>query len=37
MLFELMSKVVLGAGNWAGALPPEAMSETIRLKEGKTQ
>ena len=37
MLFELMSKVVLGAENWAGALPPEAMSETVRLKEGKTQ
>lgn len=33
MLFELMSKVVMGASDWAGELPPEA----ALAKKGKKQ
>ncbi len=37
MLFELMSKVVLGAEEWAGTLPTEALADTELRKEGKPQ
>lgn len=37
MLFELMSKVVLAAQDWAGELPPEAAPDTLNPAEGKTQ
>lgn len=37
MLFELLSKVVLGAEDWAGTLPPEAMLQSMKVKEGKPQ
>jgi len=37
MLFELMSKVVLSAQDWAGELPVEAKAETMNTREGKTQ
>lgn len=37
ILFELMSKVVLGAESWAGELPTEAKTEAVTLTEGKTQ
>ena len=37
MLFELMSKVVLAAGDWAGQLPPEAAPDAIEAKKGKPQ
>lgn len=37
ILFELMSKVVLGAEDWAGTLPDEKTDESAAAKEGKTQ
>lgn len=37
MLFELMSKVVMGAEDWAGEMPTETMTNTVTLTEGKTQ
>jgi DNA-binding MarR family transcriptional regulator len=37
MLFELMSKVVLGAEDWAGELPPGTDMDGPEVKEGKTQ
>ncbi len=37
MLFELMSKVVLAAGDWAGQLPPEADPDAIHATKGKPQ
>ena len=37
MLFELMSKVVLGAEDWAGELPPEILPGATHSKKGKPQ
>lgn len=37
MLFELMSKVVMGAKEWAGELPPEAGLRTEEAGTGKPQ
>lgn len=37
MLFELMSKVVLGAGDWAGELPVEADLGTVDTLKGQSQ
>jgi DNA-binding MarR family transcriptional regulator len=37
MLSELMSKVVLGAQDWAGELPPEAMVEARPARKGVPQ
>ncbi len=37
MLFELMSKVVLDAEDWAGDLPPEILPEAMNEKKGKPQ
>ena len=37
MLSELMSKVVLAAQDWASELPSEAIHETMKVSEGKTQ
>ena len=37
MLFELMSKVVLGAEDWAGELPPEILPGATKSKKGKPQ
>jgi DNA-binding MarR family transcriptional regulator len=37
MLFELMSKVVLDAEDWAGALPPDGLPDAVNTKKGKPQ
>lgn len=37
MLFELMSKVVLGAQDWAGALPIQTSNGTEDLSKGQPQ
>jgi len=37
MLFELMSKVVMGAEDWANAMPPDTMITAAPAAEGKTQ
>lgn len=37
MLSELMSKLVLGAQDWAGDLPPEALARSHFTTEGKSQ
>ncbi|AGI70234.1 putative transcriptional regulator (plasmid) [Octadecabacter antarcticus 307] len=37
MLSELMTKVVLGAENWAGELPQEALAATSLKNEGQPQ
>ncbi|MEW9920249.1 MarR family winged helix-turn-helix transcriptional regulator [Marimonas sp. MJW-29] len=37
MLFELMSKVVLGAEDWAGELPSDILPDALNEKKGKPQ
>ncbi|MFC6637444.1 hypothetical protein [Sulfitobacter sediminilitoris] len=37
MLFELMSKVVLAAGDWAGDLPTDATAGAIQATKGLPQ
>lgn len=37
MLFELMSKVVLGAQDWAGDLPPQTRLVTRHARKGEPQ
>ena len=37
MLFELMSKVVMGAEDWAGELPAEILPDALHNKKGKPQ
>lgn len=37
MLFELLSKVVLDAGDWAGELPSEILPDAMIKRKGKPQ
>lgn len=37
MLFELMSKVVLDAEDWAGELPPDILPDAMNEKKGMPQ